>query len=233
MTGPAHEQLPGETTAPRPEWQDRVELETAGDPTLLKEYGERIRIKVDAGLHWLQGNDRPYFSVTGEIYRRGAADCESCGCLHDEIARHWPALEPVIALHLSTDEGQPMHAESNGWYWLAGYLGGLGEQYHGSNSTGNSVDDRSREYCLGVFADHVRITTPEAQALADGWERWAKRELEIIPIRLRPHSIGVKVRGYLGLWITAQGSRWQAEADAARVILRDLRATTPSRRIPK
>jgi hypothetical protein len=93
--------------------------------------GQRPTISVTAGLHFIPGNRTPYFSVTGEIRRGGASDIDRGGCIHEDILHYWPELAPVVALHSSDENGVPMHAEENGWYWLAGAFGGLGERYHG------------------------------------------------------------------------------------------------------
>lgn len=66
------------------------------------------------------GEQRPYFSVTGEIgtyaqHRNG--NVQACGCLHEEILRAWPELAPIVALHLSDEDGVPMHALENARYW--------------------------------------------------------------------------------------------------------------------
>jgi hypothetical protein len=77
-----------------------------------------------AQLHKLVGNERPYFSVTGELwdsegwYLDGQDGLmRACGTLHDEILAAFPKLAPVVALHLSDDTGAPMHDLANGWYW--------------------------------------------------------------------------------------------------------------------
>jgi hypothetical protein len=108
-----------------------------------------------------------YFSVTGEISTEGErkhGDAQACGCIHDEISQVFPNLRPLIALHLSDAlSGEPMHAEANGFYWLAGAVGGLGQEYHGGNgSSGKSASD-----CLQIFADYWRISLAEAQEIAD------------------------------------------------------------------
>jgi len=70
------------------------------------------------------GNGHNTFSITGEIRdkrvkrERGIV---ALGCLHDDIAKHFPELAPLIKWHLtSTDE--PMHYVENAMYWL-GYRG--------------------------------------------------------------------------------------------------------------
>lgn len=127
------------------------------------EYGPKHIFRMHAQTKVI-GEQSPYFAVGGEIFRPGARDWECCGCLHDEISKAWPEVRPLIALHLSDAlTGEPMHAEANGWYWLAGILGGCGEQYHGGNrETYGKEND-----CLGIFADHCRVSRDEAQAIAD------------------------------------------------------------------
>lgn len=137
-------------------------------------YWNRETIRIRAGLHHLTGNARPHFSLTGEIGPRH--DPFACGCLHDEIVGARPDLAPIERLHLSDYTGAPMHAESNGWYWLAGALGGMGCQYHGGNGKRQHwkpgrVFDGYREStpaeCLQTFADHCRVSLEEAQRIAD------------------------------------------------------------------
>ena len=139
------------------------------------------------------------------------------GCLHHEIARAAPELAPLIALHLSTEQGVPMHAEANGWYWLAGALGGAGENYHGGNGDSQHWKDDGLTFdgyrfstpdeCLAVFADHCRVDMEEARRIAqdvadhhpNGRKRWAE-----LCEGMRP--------------------RWFAEARAGMEILRKLGA---------
>jgi hypothetical protein len=78
--------------------------------------------------------ERNYFSVNGEIstpHERSKGDAQVGGCIHEELLKAFPQLAPLVALRLSDLDGVPMHAEANGFYWLAGNLGGLGEQHHG------------------------------------------------------------------------------------------------------
>ncbi len=139
-------------------------------------YGPGHLIKVTAKAELIGGNRHPHFSVTAEIYKPGKRDFEACGCLHTEILQVWPEIAPIVALHLSnSDDGEPMHGEANGFYWLAGALGGLGERYHGGSSDVQIRDKDGNylrygkpdaDYCLGIFADHCRILVEEAQGIA-------------------------------------------------------------------
>src|SRR3990172_5771564 len=81
--------------------------------------------KAKYGLEYLNGNSDSYFTLTACFKGKGQ---EFGGCCHNEIVSAAPDLKPFADLHLSDSSGVPMHAEENGWYWLAGSLGGLGEQ---------------------------------------------------------------------------------------------------------
>lgn len=119
--------------------------------------GYRSSLTVTAKAYHLGGNSHPHFSVTAQIGN------EASGCLHEEILQKWPAIKPVVDMHLSNaDDGQPIHGESNGFYWLAGALGGLGERYHG----GSGSDGKSPDECLRIFSEHVRVSMDEAQSIA-------------------------------------------------------------------
>lgn len=76
------------------------------------------RIAVEAGLEHLDGNQRPYFSVTAEIIPRGRRNPDRCGCLHNEVLAVFPQLAPIVALHLADDDGCPMHAAANAAYFI-------------------------------------------------------------------------------------------------------------------
>lgn len=60
-------------------------------------------------------NGTQSFGLTGEIRRPGARDCEACGCLHEEIARYFPELKPLIQWHLMGQDS-PMHYVANAVY---------------------------------------------------------------------------------------------------------------------
>lgn len=122
-----------------------------------------------AKLSRLGNNARPHFSVTGELHaaltmrgERIKGKWLAGGCIHDEISEAFPQLQPVIDLHLADDTGEPTHGEANGWYWLAGACGGLGERYHG----GSGSDGKSPETCERIFADHIRDAKTARQIVA-------------------------------------------------------------------
>lgn len=60
-------------------------------------------------------NGHATFSITAQIYVPGKPDIESCGCLHDDIARYFPELAPLIKWHLCGADG-PMYYIANTLY---------------------------------------------------------------------------------------------------------------------
>ena len=86
------------------------------EKTLRKEYTERgkpyviyCRVRYDDRCN----NGHNTFSITGEIWTRPKGrDCESCGCIHEEITKHFPELAPFIKWHLCSSDG-PLHYLAN------------------------------------------------------------------------------------------------------------------------
>jgi hypothetical protein len=141
-----------------------------------------LTFKVEGGLHFIKANGKPYFTLTYTSHRKGFPNqCYSGGAGHDEILKHYPKFADLAALHLSDIDGVPMHAEANGWYSLAGALGGAGQQYHAGNSKrhcpivppadkpwqNTEYREPTQAECLQIFADHCRIPIEEAQAIRD------------------------------------------------------------------
>lgn len=194
-------------------------------------------ITVTAALHNPCGNARPSFSVTGEVKIPGRRDFETGGCIHREILRHWPELAPIVALHLSDSDGAPMHAEANGWYQLAGALGGLGERYHAGNSEGQhwNADGSFDGYrlptadeCLESFARHCRIDKAEAADI-----RIRVRAAEVRRNNITARELARESRGRFivlpptprEVWrgiCESMRERWQREATAGVALIRQL-----------
>lgn len=119
---------------------------TAPTITRSKRIAPREILTVTATLH----GEPAYFSVTGELRDtrlRRDGGIVACGTLHDEILEHFPELAPLVALHLSTADGVPMHAVANGLYWL-----GLSDFPDARN--------------LDTFAEQWRCTPQEAASIA-------------------------------------------------------------------
>lgn len=149
-------------------------------------------LSVTLALTKLKGNEHAYFSATGEERNERTGRIDACGAMHETILARFPELADFVALHLADQNGQPLHAEGNGYYWLAGALGGLGEKYHGSNGS------HSVEQCLKIFAEYVRITPEQADALIDSFKGGQ-----------------ATVRAQFAAWVEQQSPRWKAEADRA------------------
>lgn len=81
-----------------------------------------MHVRAEFGLQEFDGQ-APYFTVTGSVWNsqkqalRKPEDPEMCGQVTEEILRAFPGLADLVALHLSTIDGVPMHAEANAWYW--------------------------------------------------------------------------------------------------------------------
>jgi hypothetical protein len=198
-----------------------------------------IRFTVYGGLDYIRGNKQPHFSLT---YWRGGEHGEG-GCDHSEIIRRFPQFSNIAALHLSDMDGVPIHAESNGWYWMAGALPEhAGERYHGGNQeqhfpkpegaprrgTWDNTDYRkpTPDECLAIMADHFRITHKAASGLRDAVIEWAKGGMELRRQTEKAGAAAAGVYKFLGTydwaharrefakWVEAQRPRWKAEADA-------------------
>jgi hypothetical protein len=70
------------------------------------------------------GNGHNSFSITGEIWKatesgqKTGRDLEAGGCIHDEVAKHFPHLAHAVPFHLCSSD-EPMHYTANTVY-LAG-----------------------------------------------------------------------------------------------------------------
>lgn len=86
------------------------------------EDGDTFRIIVEGGLHYIKGNKKPYFTITGNklIKKRNNRFYDySSGCIHEDIKKAFNGeFDDLIALHLSDIDGIPLHCGENGAYWL-------------------------------------------------------------------------------------------------------------------
>lgn len=146
------------------------------------------------------------FSLCGLVYRAhgtwsGKAQqeygrgCDSAGQCVDDILRAFPGLAQFASVHLSGLEGEPMRAESNGWYWYAGNRADLRAAvvaaggYTGFDSIyawrlaecGLSDDDAGREeYCRQLACEILRVDSiPDVPSLTE-LDSVALREAEIL-----------------------------------------------------
>lgn len=171
---------------------------------------------VYGGLHQLGGNARPYFSLTCWAHRVGFPNqCESGGADHEAIARWFPGrFDDLAALHLSDPDGVPMHAEANGWYQLAGALGGAGERFHAGNA---ETYGRPRDP-LAAFARHCRISMEEAEGIRAQTEAAAHHQDAPDWGAWETNTTAPDWAYARTIWralMEAMRPRWKAEAEAA------------------
>jgi hypothetical protein len=87
---------------------------------VFHENGEKYLIEVRSELTHHDRNANAQFSIGGDIFRlarNGRKVHEMSGCIHDEIIKHFPQLQPLVDVHLSDEDGVPMHAYANAGYW--------------------------------------------------------------------------------------------------------------------
>lgn len=128
------------------------------------EHNAKYRMKIVGGLHYIQSNGTPYFSLTAEIDRWAGNRWvdDSGGACHDAILKHRPDFADLADLHLSDVDGYPMHALENAWYWAGG------TEWNGEKRD-NPPNARS-------LAEHLRIDYSDAQAIIDNIGQRTKQE---------------------------------------------------------
>jgi len=104
--------------------------------------GKSRVLVVEYGIRYITGNSKSYFTITGTVYKtKTLKTFIAGGCIHDIIAKYCPELKPFIALHVSFDDGIPMHCIENGFYYCK----------------------NPNEYPVKVLADHLRIDLDTAR----------------------------------------------------------------------
>jgi hypothetical protein len=165
---------------------------------------EGIAGNITVKIEHIGGDFHAHFSATAWF---GSGRDGYGGCCHDTILELTPYLKPVIDLHLSDfPSGAPMYAAENGFYWLAGLVGGLGSDYHAGNANDGPKN------VLEIAAKHFRISEKEAQRLADNLlDIFNKSESE---------NLGrLSAKAYLSRWCKSQAPRWAAEAAAGKALI--------------
>ena len=119
--------------------------------------GEKYRIDVIADLVHRDGNSNAYFGIGGDVFRlakNGRKVWEMGGCIHEEIIKHFPELQPLVDIHLADEDGVPMHAYENAAYWAG-------------QTKWQALD-------LEMLAKHLRVTQEQAQWDIDQIEMFIK-----------------------------------------------------------
>lgn len=81
---------------------------------------ETITVKISLDDECNNGHQD--FSITGDIYEAGKPKTDryhiTSGCIHEDIAKHFPEFQIFIDLHLCDYNGVPMHACANMRYHM-------------------------------------------------------------------------------------------------------------------
>ena len=87
-------------------------------PRLFTEGGIEYRITVDVRHDDECDNGHNTFAVTGTIEIRAGNrwKFDNGGCIHEEIAKHFPELAGCLKWHLTSTDG-PLHYVANSLYW--------------------------------------------------------------------------------------------------------------------
>lgn len=152
--------------------------------------------------------ERGYLSVTGDLYERHPQRGEptrttttgktvwlnSCGCLHEEVRKHFPKLTPFLNYHLAGVDGAPMHYVENAVYWAV-RLAGVSAWAPGSYDP-----DPEKAFKQTVVFNPLLDSMPDL----------------LLPVNLREHADPAKaahkhVRKVVTEWCEARRPRLQKE----------------------
>lgn len=78
-------------------------------------------VKINYGLSYHSGNADAYFTITAdgkEKAQNGRLVDDWGGAAHDEIQKLTPIFNDLIELHLSNEDGAPMHTTENAAYFV-------------------------------------------------------------------------------------------------------------------
>ncbi len=92
----------------------RKQFKTFG-PKLISGYGKGAMIKATVRYDDECGNGHNSFAITADVYIPGRNDIEAGGCMHEEVAKKFPELAPLIKWHLCGSDG-PMYYVANTIY---------------------------------------------------------------------------------------------------------------------
>lgn len=163
--------------------------------TTWKEFtegGRPYRIRATYGIDYPFGNrnnQQPHFSVTGEIERKlgnGRWGEDSCGMLHDDIAKHFPELEPYLKWHL-VSLGEPMHYLANAKYW---WEMAMGQRPRDAHEQVHPISAFQSTIVLGGIPGETMPYTNDWQDV----ERWLKDRL---PKLMGRYAADMKALGVL------------------------------------
>lgn len=115
--------------------------------------GERLTIQVRMDDEC--NNGHADFAITATLYDKHGRGIAG-GCMHEEIAKASPKLQPFIDVHLNdATTGAPMHALANGWYFYELAVGRREDQY------------KPAAYYAKAAQDHLFLSDSELSAIID------------------------------------------------------------------
>lgn len=109
-----------------------------------------------------------------------------CGAMTDAIAKAFPDLRPVADLHLADEDGAPMHAVANGWYWYSDYDGRGTRLYPHQEPLFSMVPRERAAHYLRIDSDEMPAGLDKEQfaefveTLRPRWKEDAERALELL-----------------------------------------------------
>jgi hypothetical protein len=174
--------------------------------------GDRRRLELRAvgKLVHLQGNERPYFSLTGDVVVSPDTQREDIiagGAMGDEIARRHPAWAVVAKVHLADDRGWPMHAVANAMHWA-----GLTGRFEGTPPA------RPAEVCR--CCEQMRPARPAVEGVWTPWEPWVDSDERVAKLA-RHLRVDLDEAREIRRYVVDAGGM---ESEGMRFALRDLEA---------
>lgn len=196
--------------------------------------GEPIRVEVDAKLYSYRGQE-PHFSVTatlsekkrnGRWYETGGGSC------HEKILAAFPELAPVVNVHLSDENGVPMHAVDNAFTWA----GGNGrDQITKAGTAKHTVRGTLESYgCTEEQINAAFVACGLADQPDTEWKRYdgtpnAKHLAKHLRVNLRIAASlcksvcrGEMTKDDMAAYVDTLGPQWKREASKAISVLKEL-----------
>jgi hypothetical protein len=117
---------------------------------------------------------------TGRARKRVGKESNFGGAAHDTALEAAPELAPIVAVHLATADGAPMHAVANGWYFYRGAAAAYEREHYGDAYVERLGTDHDRA-ARALHVDPADLPTgldrdgftAFAAALADAWQAQA------------------------------------------------------------
>lgn len=170
-------------------------------PKVYTEDGTRYRITAHVRYDDRCGNGNNSFAITGTIdeqAKNGRWLDYSGGCIHDEIARHFPELAPLIKWHLCSSDG-PMyyientvfhadaHGARKGWVYFMEPVSGkkLLVEYCSGNEWMNKYADKPDAYTFELDNSTVKNADYDAARNSAVWPEATDAELTQEPEALK------------------------------------------------